>query len=221
MARITTVTHGTEVTAGRGHRSFRYAVVAMARTRSEEAHQRVLAAAASLLGERGIDSLSVDEVASRSGVAKTTIYRHWSSRQALVVDAIAACAQPVPTPNTGELRTDLVLCFDDIVRASAEPGRRPLFLALLEAAARDPELERLRLAFLDERQRPVRTVLELAVGRGELPAELDLDLAVDLLVGPLLHRLVLRGVEVDADDLEAVVDCVVAGLRTAPVTSGR
>jgi AcrR family transcriptional regulator len=185
----------------------------MARARSVEAHRRALEAAAGVVAERGLEGLTVDEVAIRSGVAKTTIYRHWPSRLALAVDAFQSCKPTMPTPNSGDLRADLIGCFSQLVAVSAVPQMRKMFVALLHASAQDPELERLHLTFVEEQQRPVRTVLQLAQARGELPADLDVDLTVDLLIGPLMSRLLLRHAEILPSHLAVVVDIVVAGLR--------
>jgi AcrR family transcriptional regulator len=190
----------------------------MARARSVEAHRRALEAAAGVVAERGLEGLTVDEVAIRSGVAKTTIYRHWPSRLALAVDAFQSCKPTMPTPNSGDLRADLIGCFSQLVAVSAVPQMRKMFVALLHASAQDRELERLHLTFVEEQQRPVRTVLQLAQARGELPG--DVDLTVDLLIGPLMSRLLLRHAEILPAHLAAVVDIVVAGLRARAQADG-
>src|SRR5436190_2605757 len=83
----------------------------MARPRSEEARRKALAAATDLIVERGVANLTIEEVAHRSGVAKTTIYRHWPERASLVLDTVRACFAAVPTPDTGTLRGDLDAYF--------------------------------------------------------------------------------------------------------------
>jgi AcrR family transcriptional regulator len=185
----------------------------MARSRSEEAHQRALAAAVDIVFDRGLDGLTVDEVALRSGVAKTTIYRHWPSRLALAVDAFKSCKTVMPTPNTGDVRADLIDCFHDLMLASTSPQVRQMMLALLQAGSQDPEIERLHAAIQEERGRPVRTVLQLAQARGDIGPNVDLELATELLVGPLMFRLLFRRMEISRDFLEGVVDSVLAALH--------
>jgi AcrR family transcriptional regulator len=172
-----------------------------------------------VISERGVEGLTVDEVSARSGVAKTTIYRHWPSRLALAVDAFRSCVPSLPTPNSGDLRADLLACFSAMVETSANPRTVPIFICLLHASTQDPELGQLHRAFAEEGQRPVRTVLQLAQARGELPIDFDLDLAVDLFVGPIITRLLIRHAEITEVDLVTIVDTVVAGLRasTAPI----
>ena len=87
--------------------------------RVERSRQAILEATLQLLARDGdVGSLTVEAVAARSGVAKTTIYRHWPTKQALVVDAVrVVCFPEAATPNTGDLRADLVACFEGMVRA--------------------------------------------------------------------------------------------------------
>ena len=191
--------------------------------RSERARAEALEAAADLVAAVGVDRLTIDEVAARSGVAKTTIYRHWPSKQALVLDAIrSACLLPTPTPNTGDLRADLTACFEGMIHAglSGRPGQ--MLPALLDGANRDAALDVLVRDYIRERAGPTRTVLELAQLRGDLSADLDLDLAVTLVVGPLLYRKVIVREPITAPFVAAVVDAALRALRpgAASTTQG-
>src|SRR5919106_1913946 len=89
----------------------------VARPRSEEARRKAIAAATDLIVERGVANLSIEEVAARSGVAKTTIYRHWPERASLIIDTARATFEHVVTPDTGTLRGDLEAYFDTVTRA--------------------------------------------------------------------------------------------------------
>jgi len=189
----------------------------MITSRTERARSEVLDAAADVISEVGVDRLTIDEVALRSGVAKTTIYRHWPSKRALVADAVrSSCFLESATPNTGDLRADLIACFEGMTRAglSGRPGK--ILPSLLDGAHRDPELDGLLDQLLHERNEPVRTVLELAQLRGALPADLDLDLALTFLVGPLLYRKVIRREPVTAPFVEAVVDAALRSFGPGP-----
>jgi AcrR family transcriptional regulator len=181
--------------------------------RSDRARVDVLNAAADLVVEVGLERATIDEIAARSGVAKTTIYRHWPSRQALMIAAVQSCMEYAPTPNTGDLRADLISCFDTMVRAGVGGRVSKMMASLLDGAERDPELDRLVRAYHVERRLPLRTVLQLAQGRGELAADLDLDLACTLLIGPVLYRKVILREPVTAPFVEAVVDAALRALR--------
>ena len=142
----------------------------MARPRSEEARRKALAAATDLIVERGVGNLTIEEVAARSGVAKTTIYRHWPERASLIVDTVRATFEHVGTPDTGSLRGDLEAYFGGMVRADLSGKVGKLMPCLIDAAARDPEIEMLLDRISVERQQPILAIVERAQDRGELPA---------------------------------------------------
>ena len=187
----------------------------MARPRSEEARQAALDATVDLLLATGVEGVTFDEVASRSGVAKTTLYRHFGTKQAMVVAAASSCFVELSTPDTGDLRLDLREIFDRW-KDKEEVRRVPdLMPVLLSASDRDPDLHALVLAMLDERRRPIRTVLQLAQLRGEIDPDLDLDIAIALLTGPFVQRRMVDRQEVTDEFRDAVLEHVVAGLRAS------
>lgn len=182
--------------------------------RSEIARQKVRDTAATLLVEQGVQGFTVDEVARRSGVAKTTIYRHWPSAQSLLVDTVACQIEPLPTPNTGSLRSDLRALYDQILPTADIPGRRRMMVGLVQAADDDPDLRDALLSMMHERSQPLHNVLELAQLRGEIPADIDLSLAADVVEGPLIFRFMLRGESPEPAHIDALLDLVVAGLTS-------
>jgi AcrR family transcriptional regulator len=190
----------------------------MARTRSERARSDVLEAAREVLLERGLEGFTVEAVAARSGVAKTTIYRHWSNAHELLVDTLRGLVDTFPTPNTGSLRDDLLAHHRHGLGLLAQPGMRSVLLGMVQAAEEDPDIRTLHDELIDQRQHPLRIILELAVGRGELPTGLDLDLAEDLFEGPLLSRILIRGGTLDERELEHLIDWAIAGLKS-PVST--
>ncbi|MCZ7528454.1 MAG: TetR/AcrR family transcriptional regulator [Acidimicrobiia bacterium] len=181
-------------------------------TRSERARADVLDATIDLLCEQGLPGLTIEQVAHRSGVAKTTIYRHWATKVDLVLDAVTALDAPIATPNTGDLRADLRACFHAVSDAGLQSRLGRIVPSLLDAAQRDPEYARLNEQLGRERRQPVRTVLELAQLRGEIPASVDLDDATELVIGPLLGRVLVSREPVTEGFVELVVDTVVTGL---------
>lgn len=188
----------------------------MARPLSDEAHRKVLDASRALLFERGLDGFTVDAVAQRSGVAKSTIYRHFPSVHLLLVAALDTIIAPVPTPNTGSLRDDLLELFFHHLPAVDDPRLRAIALGLLNASTTDPDFERVATAMKDQRTEPIRTVVQLAIGRGEIPSAVDVDLAVDLIEGPLFMHLFVRQLPVDHHTVTRLVDLAVAGLTHWP-----
>ena len=136
----------------------------MARPRSEEARRKALAAATDLIVERGVANLTIEEVAARSGVAKTTIYRHWPERASLIIDTVRATFEHVGTPDTGSLRGDLEAYFGGMVRADLNGKVGKIMPCLIDAAARDPEIELLLDRISVERQQPILTIVGAGPG---------------------------------------------------------
>ena len=148
----------------------------------------VLAATYALLSEGGLGGVSVDEVAKRSGVAKTTIYRHWPSRSALVLDACAKMASRPEPPETGSLRGDLEFL------AAYVAGRLPTALwasvlpSIIDAAERDPQLAAVQARIHSEMRNVFRLVIERAQQRGEISRSVDSAEIIAAILGPLFYR---------------------------------
>jgi AcrR family transcriptional regulator len=189
----------------------------MARPRSEEARRKAIAAAIDLIIERGVANLSIEEVAARSGVAKTTIYRHWPERASLIIDTVRSTFSHVTTPDTGSLRGDLETYFGEMVRADLNGKVGKLTPSLLDAAARDPEINSLMDRLSLERQQPLMTMVGRAQQRGELPADLDRDVVVGTVIGPIVFRKVVQRRPVDAAYVAKCLDVILPGLGARAV----
>lgn len=189
-------------------------------TRSERARQAVLKATADLVAEVGVERTTIDEIANRSGVAKTTIYRHFASKEVLVVETVHACTSYAPVvTDTGSLRDDLIACFAGTTKASSDGRLGDMMLSLMDAAQRDPELGRLVRAQSEQRRGLATSVVERAVARGDLPADVDVDLIVTLLTGPLVYTKLVRRQRVTEELVAAVVDTVLARYAVRSTTS--
>jgi AcrR family transcriptional regulator len=176
----------------------------------------ILEAAAELISEEGFPGVSIEAVAARSGAAKTTIYRHWPSRDALVVEAFGICAGPAEgARDTGSLRRDLRQILDGLARFLREEGSCASLQSLADAARRDPQLAELHRAFVAERRRPLVEALQRAAGRGEVPAGLDVDEAVSVVAGPLFYRAMISFEPLDDDFVERVIDGALRALGAA------
>jgi AcrR family transcriptional regulator len=155
--------------------------------RSARVRRSVLDATLDVIVDGGYAGLSVDEVAARAGVHKTTIYRRWPDLGALVVDALLDRQQEaVPIPDTGELRGDLLSLLDAITASITSPDGRALLRAGLESGP--PELDVLVHRFWHARFALARQIFQRAADRGEIPSDLDNDLLVELVVAPLFFR---------------------------------
>ncbi len=190
-------------------------------SRSQRVRQAVLDATADLVAEVGVERTTIDEIASRSGVAKTTIYRHFAGKEVLVVEAVHACTYIPVITDTGSLRDDLISCFSGTTKASYDGRLGDMMLSLMDAAQRDPELGRLVRAQTDQRRRFATTVIERAVARGDLAADVDVDLLVTLLAGPLIYTKLVRRQRVTDELVAAVVDTVLSRYSVAKPGDGQ
>jgi len=177
----------------------------------------ILAAALELMSEKGIAGTSIEAVAARSGVAKTTIYRQWDNQQTLVLDAFATLLDPPPTPETGTLRGDLCELVRGLVWALTVSPAAALMPALMDAAERDPAFADLHHREAARRHQAARTALTRGVNRGELPPGIDPAEVIDLLTGPIFYRRYVSGDAVDDDFADLVVDHVLRGLNAPTI----
>jgi AcrR family transcriptional regulator len=190
-----------------GHRGNRHG-------RSEQARQSVLHAADGLLVERGFAQLTIEGIAARAGVAKQTIYRWWSSKTDVLMDAfVEDAAEDLQPPDTGDLAQDLRVHLRRLARFLAGSDAGAVFRALAGQAQHDADLaRRLRAEHLSHQRARDSLPLRRALERGELPGDFDIDLAVDQLVGPIYYRVLVTGQPVPASFTDALVDAVLAPL---------
>nr|WP_042191872.1 TetR/AcrR family transcriptional regulator [Kibdelosporangium sp. MJ126-NF4]CEL20339.1 Transcriptional regulator, TetR family [Kibdelosporangium sp. MJ126-NF4]CTQ97564.1 Transcriptional regulator, TetR family [Kibdelosporangium sp. MJ126-NF4] len=175
--------------------------------RSELARQAVLDAADDLLAERGFAGFTIEGVAARAGVAKQTIYRWWPSKVDILMDAfVKDVHQHLTLPDTGALPDDLTGYLNDLADFLAHTDQGAVFRALAGQAQHDRAIA---ARFRDECVEPLRakerSVLERAVQRGELAGDLDVELAVDQLFGPLYYRVLVTGEPASRELTEALV----------------
>ena len=173
----------------------------------------VLDATLELLGEVGHAGTTVEAIAERSGVAKTTIYRHWPSRAPLLFDAFHCSVEKVEVTPTGDVRTDLINVAQGLATKLRDPRSSRIMATLLDAAESDPELSEISTTFTAERRAVVKGILDAGVASGELAPDLDTELGAVLLGGPLFYlRMMLREPADDAT-LERIIDMVLRGFR--------
>lgn len=175
--------------------------------------QAIFEATLALVAERGYDGLTIEGVADQSGVNKTTIYRWWPSKAALLGAALVeAELLEFDPPDTGSLRGDLVAMVETIGRLLSEPPTREVAVAALGAAVRHPELDARR--FFTDRFAREQEIFERAVRRGELDPGTDPMLIVDLLGGAVWIRAVFRGLPIKDGFAHEAVSAVLDGVAT-------
>lgn len=185
---------------------------ALGRPREARADRAILKAALELIAEQGVHDLRMDDVADRAGVGKATIYRRYRSKDELVTAAVAAVVGEISVPDTGSTRNDLTALMNDAVAVYSKPVAADAMPALVSAMHRDPELARaIRQGFLAARREALQEVLLRGVQRGDLAPGLDLELALDVLGGPLFYRLLVTGGPIDERLAEGVTDLILRG----------
>lgn len=178
--------------------------------------ERVLSAALELLTESGLGGLTIDDVSKRSGVAKTTIYRHWSNRNALIVDACLRMTDgDQDPPDTGSIDTDLRAILTELADLLATARWSSIMPSIVDAAERDPEIAEVHSRLQVWHAAPMRAALERAVARGELSPEVDISAMASALRGPLYFRRWFTREPIDGPFVDLVVRGVMAGVASS------
>jgi AcrR family transcriptional regulator len=185
------------------------------RPRSDKARAAILKATAELFQDQHLRSISMDAVAQRAGVSKATIYRWWTSKGTLALDAFLAelTAAIGPPPDKGSLIADLKAHIRSLVASYAGTPAGKMLAELVGAFPTDPELvEGFRTHVAAQIRQRTRLMFERAVGRREIAANADIDLAMDVLYGTIWIRLLLGTGALDERFADALVEMAVKGL---------
>jgi len=188
------------------------------RPRSAKAQQATLQATIELLLDRGLHSMTVDDVAVRAGVSKATIYRWWPSKELLALDALAtewAVATPSAERDMGNLRRDLLARVRPWLRQLNEKPYGRIIAELLAEAQSDAAFAALyQDRFVKPRREATRPLFQRAIDRGELAADTDIELALDLLYGTIYHRLLHGHAPLTERFAQQVIDAVISANST-------
>ncbi|MET7638519.1 TetR/AcrR family transcriptional regulator [Streptomyces sp. NPDC005438] len=193
----------------------------MARPRSSTADQAILAATRAALVEVGWSGLTMGEVARRAGVAKTTLYRRWTSKSELVVDAVAVIFDQLALPDRGSLADDIQEVVASFAALLEQPETQTSLMAVVSEATRDERLrERIREALVERQKRLVVAGRARAQERGELPVDQDpdtarrhADLIFDVIAGAVVHRSLVSAGPVDEEWRTAFTTLLLRGLE--------
>jgi AcrR family transcriptional regulator len=180
--------------------------------RSERSKQKILDATRELLAEEGgVRALTIEAVAARAGVGKTTIYRRWRDKwelalDAVMIDMLPRFANPI---DVGDTRKELITFLDSVTKLWASPPDGPAMQGLVSEIATEPELARVyREQVVEPRREQLRLVIERGIARGDLCPDADVRLVHELLVGPILYRLLLSGPPLDRKLTTSLADAV-------------
>jgi AcrR family transcriptional regulator len=187
------------------------------RPREARADRAILDATLELIAQAGVHRLRMDDVADRAGVGKAAIYRRYRSKDELVRATVAAMVSEITIPDTGTTREDLLALMRDAVAVYRDPIRGGVMPSLIGAMREDAELARtIREDVVAARREALRGVLARGIARGDLSADLDVELALDMLGGALFYRLLVTGGPIDDRLAEGVADSVLRSFAPHP-----
>jgi AcrR family transcriptional regulator len=181
--------------------------------RSERARHAILTAAIELCLEQGFAKVTMEGIARQAGVGKQTIYRWWPSKAAVLQEALnERIGGQTDFPDTGDIRADLRTQMNGVVKLFRSEGFVP-YVGLIAAAQSDPELAKsLFVSIVEPRVRACRERLERAQEQGEVREGVDLEVAVEILYGPLYYRLLLHPRPPSTDQVKAILELAFDGL---------
>lgn len=180
---------------------------------ARDTRQRLLSSAAGILRRDGYMGLTMERVAAESGVAKTTLYRHWPTKAALCMDLyLEQAGRELHDPDTGDIAADLRYMVNAVVRLQTRTVAGPAFIGLIAEAQIDPAGgEALLRQFAERRRHITRTMLRRAIARGEIRRDVDVDLVIDLLGGATTFRLLQGHAPLNPRFADALVALVLRG----------
>jgi AcrR family transcriptional regulator len=183
------------------------------RPRSDEKTRRILRTTADLLRSRRFSELTVDLIAAEAAVSKATIYRWWPNKSALAIDAFLIDHAPgVPFPDTGSTREDVRQGVHALIVLWTHTPTGPIIASLMAEAQNDAALEEaIRNRFLVPRRAVGKAILQRGIDRGELRADLDLEVTLDAIYGPIYHRLLSRHAPLDTAFANRLIDLLFDG----------
>jgi AcrR family transcriptional regulator len=172
----------------------------------------VMRATSELLHEVGVRAMTTEEISARSGVSKATIYKWWPNKYAVAVEAfLTEMMAEAPDPDTGSARDDFFLVIRGLIHFYTGPGGR-VFAQLVGEGQSDPLVQHeLREHLITPRRKVLRLLWDRGVARGELRTDIDVDTAVDLLVGAVTYRILLGHGPLDDAAAEELVDAAMRG----------
>ncbi|MCO5177264.1 MAG: TetR/AcrR family transcriptional regulator [Thermomicrobiales bacterium] len=185
------------------------------RPRSAQANRAILAATLQALIEDGYDGMSIEGVAARAGVGKTTIYRRWPGKEELVGAALSSLSQDVEVPDTGSARDDLCRLVREFRQHTLSSPIGPVIGRLVSATISSPGLTSIfQETLLRERRSAARTVIQRGIERGQLRNDFDVEIALDLIAGTVISRILFVGVDaiIAPDFPDQLIDTILHGL---------
>lgn len=186
----------------------------LGRPRSEKTKNAILSAAYDLLLENGFGAVTIEKIAERAGVSKATIYKWWSNKAAVVMDAFFdAAVVRLPVPDTGSTINDMIIQVNNLAKFLVSREGKVINEIIAEGQFDQKLAETYRTIYFKPRRLDSRYILERGISRGELKEDLDIELVMDLVFGPLFYRLLITGDIVDEDFIKNLINYAFIGIN--------
>jgi len=186
----------------------------LGRPRSVKTKEAILFAAYELLLENGFGATTIEKIAERAGVSKATIYRWWPNKAAVVMDAFFdAAVVRLPIPDTGSTINDMIIQVNNLAKFLISREGRIINEIIAEGQFDQKLAEAYRTIYFKPRRLDSRYILERGISRGELKDDLDIELVIDLIFGPLFYRLLITGDMVDETFIKNLINYAFKGIR--------
>ncbi|MGD0001321.1 MAG: TetR/AcrR family transcriptional regulator [Bryobacteraceae bacterium] len=191
------------------------------RQRSAESESAILSATLQLLERKPLRDITIEAIAEKAGVGKATIYKWWSSKAYVALDAfLIRMRAAVPAPDTGSARADFTIQLKSLIRFYATPIGR-IYSQFVAEGQSDPEFLKLfRNRFLLPRRESLKAIWQRGVARGEIRDGLDADLVLDLVYGPTIFRFMVGHGPLNDLEAEGMIAALFAGIEARPAQSG-
>lgn len=184
------------------------------RPRNVATEKAILAASYDLLLENGFGTITVEKIAERAKVSKATIYKWWPNKAAVVMDGfLSAAMSRLPVPDTGSVINDIVIQVSNLARFLTSREGKVINELIAEGQFDLKLAEEYRSRYFNPRRLDSRRILERGVQRGELKKDLDLELCIDLIYGPLFYRLLVTGEKLDESFIRVLIHYAFEGIQ--------
>ncbi|WP_411681824.1 TetR/AcrR family transcriptional regulator [Clostridium thailandense] len=185
----------------------------LGRPRSEKTKKAILTAAYELLLEKGFGTVTIEKIAEKAGVSKATIYKWWPNKAAVIMDGFFdAAVVRLPIPDTGSTINDMIIQVNNLSKFLVSREGRVINEIIAEGQYDQKLAKTYRTIYFRPRRLDSRYILERGISRGELKEDLDIELIIDLIFGPLFYRLLITGDVVDEDFIKKLVSYVFKGI---------
>jgi len=184
------------------------------RPRNLETEKAILTASYDLLLENGFGAVTVEKIAERAKVSKATIYKWWPNKAAVVMDGfLSAAMSRLPVPDTGTVAEDIFIQANNLAKFLTSREGKVINELIAEGQSDLKVAEEYRSRYFNPRRLDSRRILERGVQRGELKKDLDLELCIDLIYGPLFYRLLVTGENIEEDFIRILINYAFEGIQ--------